>query len=93
MEYDLLNADIIDNILIIPTESGNICIPEDGANEEERELFKEWRELYPDGKEDQGTEPIFIEDNVDLEKVAMAEAIIDLNNRIVELESIIKGGE
>ena len=93
MEYNLVNADIIDNILIIPTESGNICIPEDGANEEERELFKEWRELYPDGKNAPGTEPIFIEEPVDLEKVAMAEAIIELNNRIVELENIIRGGE
>ncbi|MDF2800216.1 MAG: hypothetical protein K0S61_119 [Anaerocolumna sp.] len=87
---DLSNVNIIDNTLIIQLDGEIKITPEELANEEERELFKEWRELYPDGKPT-SEEPIYVEEPVDWEKVAMAEAIIDLDARMAILEA--KGGD
>lgn len=85
--YNLENADIKNNTLIIPTEDGSvICIPEEGATNDELALFKVWRELYPNGKPVPTSEPIILEEPVDEEKVAMAEAIIDLDSRLSQLE-------
>lgn len=58
MSLDLDKADLKDNVLIIANDDGSIqCIPEDGATEDEKAMFDEFRQAYPDGKPQPVIEP------------------------------------
>lgn len=85
---NLNKTDLKEEILIIQNDDGSIqCIPEDGATADEKMLFEEFRQAFPNGKPVQKNNIIPIVDPVDEEKVAMAKAIIDLEIRLSALEN------
>jgi hypothetical protein len=91
MKFD--NINVIENVMIITNEDGTVtCMPRQDCTPSEESMFKEFEETYPQGKPLRQDNTIIEADYIDQEKVAMAQAIIDLNNRIEQLESIIKGG-
>ena len=47
---DLDKTDLVEGGLIVQTEEGIKFIPEEGATEEEKALFEEFRAVYPNGK-------------------------------------------
>lgn len=48
--YTLDQMDIVNNTLIITSDDGTICIPEENCTLEEANIFSSWREKYPTGK-------------------------------------------
>lgn len=80
--YDLSKANFIDGVLIINTDDGIICIPQENCTSDERELFQEWNNLFPNGKIKEEIISIIIDEPIDEEKAFMAEAIIQMSTEI-----------
>ncbi|WP_315065871.1 hypothetical protein [uncultured Clostridium sp.] len=51
MSLDFDKTNLRDGVLIIQNADDSItCIPEDGATEDEKAMFTEFRQAYPNGK-------------------------------------------
>lgn len=58
MSLNLDKTDLKNDVLIITNDNGSIqCIPEDGATEDEKAMFAEFREACPNGKPIETVEP------------------------------------
>jgi hypothetical protein len=70
-----------EGVFILPN---GVCIPEDSPFACEQEVFAAWHALHADDPEPEPPGPVY--EPIDDEKVAMAEAIIDMDARIAALE-------
>lgn len=58
MSLNLDKTNLVNGMLIITNDDGSIqCIPEDGATEDEKAMFDEFRQAYPNGKPQPVIEP------------------------------------
>lgn len=80
MSLNLDKTDLINNTLIITNDDGSIqCIPEDGATEDEKAMFDEFRQAYPDGKPAPPIEPQTPQPTQD-------DYLLDLDYRLSKIE-------
>lgn len=55
---DFSKCNIVDGIMIITNEDGSVtCIPEENCTSEECEMFRAFREAFPEGKPKPVIEP------------------------------------
>lgn len=67
-------------------DNSTVFIPQEDCTAAEAEVFAAWQEAHTNDPAPQPQEPASLSEPADEEKVAMAEAIIDLNARLSALE-------
>ena len=86
---DFSKTDLVNGALVI--QGGDVpllIIQEEGASEEQKAMFAEFRAKYPNGKPQPQVDPVPTEP-VDEDKVAMAEALVDLTMQVAELTATV----